>query len=119
MLAALYVPMSYQCGSCGHLFTEREALCEDWRKKERCFICPNCNLYLEQPNAGNSWKSLLLLLGIMVVATFVIQAVLDVMPAETRLYVAAVIFLASVIAGVWAFVRAKPILVEPHESQNV
>ncbi len=34
-----------RCTACGNRFSDREALCEDWRDPERSFACPSCNTY--------------------------------------------------------------------------
>lgn len=38
----------WKCAKCGHLFTDREVKCEDWRVKEKSFICPSCNTPLKK-----------------------------------------------------------------------
>lgn len=51
--------MNYQCGNCEHHFSEREALCDDWRVEEKAFICPACKSSLQRPDAfKNNWKTL-------------------------------------------------------------
>jgi rubredoxin len=32
----------FRCAPCGHIFTEGEALCEDWTDPARSFLCPSC-----------------------------------------------------------------------------
>ena len=38
-----------QCGNCTHTFTEREALCEDWRDHKKSLVCPKCKYCLAIP----------------------------------------------------------------------
>jgi len=38
--------MQHQCCHCGHVFTEREAECENWEDPSRSFICPVCHTCL-------------------------------------------------------------------------
>lgn len=45
------IGVKYQCGQCGHEFTAKEALCEDWREVENSFICPSCGCHLVKPRA--------------------------------------------------------------------
>ncbi len=38
--------MQHQCCQCGHVFTDREAECENWEDPSRSFICPACHTRL-------------------------------------------------------------------------
>lgn len=38
--------MQHLCCQCGHVFTDREAECENWEDPARSFICPACHTYL-------------------------------------------------------------------------
>ncbi len=40
--------MSTKCIECGHKFSLREALCEDWRDPEKSFGCPNCKTFFKK-----------------------------------------------------------------------
>ncbi len=38
--------MQHQCCHCQHVFTDREAECENWEDPSRSFICPACHTRL-------------------------------------------------------------------------
>ena len=48
----------YRCASCNHLFSAKEADCEDWRVPEKSFKCPKCSAYLAEPSEPRQKKVL-------------------------------------------------------------
>ncbi len=42
--------IKYICVVCNYIFSDDEAVCEDWRDKEKSFICPQCNTSLGKRN---------------------------------------------------------------------
>lgn len=46
----------YRCCSCAHIFSQRQAICEDWRVPEKALICPECKSYLAVDlSKGEKW----------------------------------------------------------------
>ena len=43
---AVNVSTKYKCAECSEVFSDREAICEDWRDEEKSLICPKCHSYL-------------------------------------------------------------------------
>ncbi len=52
--------MKFQCSECKAVFTEREALCENWRLPEKSFGCPSCKRFLRDPRKQDAGKFVLM-----------------------------------------------------------
>jgi hypothetical protein len=106
--------MSYEYGNCDHHFSEREALCEDWRQQEKAFICPNCKTCLERPDSlRNNWRQLGIFLLAFVIISALLQYFVQGITLQVNLLILVLFVLASSAQAIRAsskniYVKAKP-----------
>lgn len=87
--------MEYICAGCSQTFTDKEAICEDWRDKKKAFICPNCNAYLGRGNKTR--EKLTYIFGGISLVVLVIVMLMGVLPALTVKFLIGVVSLICVI----------------------
>jgi hypothetical protein len=106
--------MSYQCTNCDHVFSGRNAVCDDWHDKEKCFGCPACGTFLNlAAHSRRGWKYWLFFSTIVLAGNFALGAFLRSLSANVQILAGGMVMLMAIVIMIVVIRRAKPIRVAP------
>ncbi|WP_020209991.1 hypothetical protein [Gilvimarinus chinensis] len=110
--------MKFQCAKCSHIFTERTAICEDWRIKEKSFGCPSCKIFLRDPRkqgVGSALGGMAINQAVALIFVFLVFGViwkLEEFTGVSQIY----FYVPLLIVAGWYIYKnpAKPLMAKPY-----